>query len=260
MGRMLVACMLLAACDQSSAEPIASLGTAPIPCNAPMNELRRNQAAAFVKAGNLDAANELISRQTCGAWEGMPAALIDQLAWASAEHAAILYQVGDFDTCHRYTKPNEQSGLGARHPALESIARTHASCASALAKESALFSRATRCKQIEDDHGVTQKAFGFPDGTACFLVEKCGDSYLVRDGAKTKLTVPKGNLVDPVCGKWSSRLQVRFGRDDTLLVDAGGREYDGATWHPYSRHLYRLDGTTLTFVREVRSPADLEAR
>ena len=208
-----------------------------------MNELRRQEAAAFVKAGKLDAALELLSRQTCGFWDGAPLALRKQLELAAAEQNEVTYQLGDFHSCARYGSGELQQR-----------------CSDALAKENALFAKSTNCNVPKYDSGITHEAFGRHDGS-CLLVEKCGDSYLVSANLKTKLTVPKGNLVDPaLCGKWTNRLQVAFGNDGTILVGAGGREYDGHTWHPYSRHLYKLDGTTLTFVREVRSPADLEAR
>ena len=236
MVRFLVACALLAACDQSSAEPIASVGAGPIPCNAPMHRLRRQEAAAFVKAGKLDAALELLTRQTCGDWDGMPSPLREQLTGAAAEQAAVLYRLGDFSACAR---------MGIE------------GCDQALAKEQALFEPASHCAGYETDYSKKPlaRAYGIPDQSAC-LVLQCGDSFLLRDNAKTKLTVDKGNLVESSC---NNLRRVSFGRDE-ILVAAGGRMTDGVTWHPYARNVYKLDGDALVFQRVVHTVDDLEAR
>lgn len=256
----------LVACDRE-AKPVPALGSASIPCTAGSHALRRKESAALLAAHKVDAALELLSRASCGPSEEQSQALVEQIAWSFAEHADALFLVGDFESCERIARPNTMpDGYASRyfepsHPVIKSFERTAKRCEEALAQERALFVPPSPCSHYKPRSPLVEQAFGLPDGTACLVVEKCGDTFLVRENTRTKLTVPKGNLVDPaMCGKRSMHPRVGFGRDNTILVGAGGREYDGVTWHPYARHLYRLEGTTLVFVREVRTLGDLETR
>jgi hypothetical protein len=249
----LLVLMLLVGCEKE--KPVPPLGTGPIPCTVESHVLQRKEAAAFLKAGNLDAAHELLFRQTCGPDEEMSVELLEHLTWVDVARAEVSYLFGDFEGCHDgaasqtmpdgyYSKYFERS-----HPVIKAFEELAQRCEGPLAKERSLFTPAPRCA-----YKTGQSSFRLPD-EGCLVFETCGDSYLDRQTGKTKLTIDRGNLVESACHNVRA---VSFGRGE-ILVTAGGRGVDDKWW-PYSRHVYKLDGTTLAFVRAVRTPADLEAR
>jgi hypothetical protein len=257
-----LALLLLLACDKA-AKPVPALGAGPIPCTVESQVARRKQVAALMTAYKVDAAHELVSRQSCGPDEEMSVELLEELARNDVERAEAFYQVGNFDWCQSSAAPNTMpDGYHSKyfepsHPVIKAFEQLAKRCGEALAKERALFTPAMHCVGYKPDWSKRPlaRAYGIPGDSAC-LILSCDGSFLLRDEVKTVLTVDKGNLLESSCNNLG---RVSFGRGE-VLVEAGGRMTDGATWHPYARHRYKLDGTTLTFVRAVRSPADLEAR
>ena len=253
----LLALLLLLGCEKE--KPVPPLGAGPIPCTVEAQVLQRKEAAVLVKAGKLQAAHELLSRQSCGASDEQSMDLIEQIAWVDVARADVLYQLGDFYWCERSTVPNTMPDgdlskyFPPEHPVSKAFVELAAPCEAALAKERARFTESTWCQAADLDLRRV-RGYALPD-QSCLALEECGDSHLIRGNEKTKLTVSGGNLIGPGCNHLG-RVSVA---GNELIVEAGGRDYRHLWW-PYSRHLYKLDGATLTFVREIRTPADLEAR